>query len=103
MNRYHLIISFVACFVVNAASVLKAQNPPASLPGARPEAIILFIRKDNFRKFDQLVVGVLKEQSRVNEELMRILADGRSSNNQKCASAYFLGEIHATNAVQVLA
>jgi hypothetical protein len=65
--------------------------------------VIASIRAGNFDDFDRLAVNVKKERSRFVGTLLDMFRDARASNEQKCAAAYYLGKMHAPEAVDDLA
>jgi hypothetical protein len=61
------------------------------------------IKDNRLDLFQTLVAGMKAQRAQCQKEYLEILQDAKSSNFQKCAAAYCLGEIHAEDASDVLA
>lgn len=79
---------------------LAAQNV---IPSKEPEnAILSSVRAGNIDSFDKTAQRIQIKNEKLVSELLFILTDIKSSNFQRCSSAYFLGEMHAARAVEAL-
>ena len=96
-----LLALFALIVSVNIASF--AQGVDVSPDKIKSEDIIATIRVGNFNDFDPLAANVKKNRSQYVNLLLKIFKDARASDYQKCATAYFLGEMRAPEAVDDLA
>lgn len=67
------------------------------------DVLACVLSKDDVKLFETTRINISGEYKRLNTELIRVFEDQKSSNFNKCAAAYFLGEIHSIDAVNVLA
>ena|SRR5271157_2306329 len=65
--------------------------------------IIASVRSGDFDTFARTSWRLYSEHERLSEELLKIFKESQSSNFERCAAAFYLGEIHASNAVDALA
>lgn len=68
-----------------------------------PDDVIAAIRADKNYFNDALAFKMMNQRKQFISTLLNIFRDVRASADQKCAAAYYLGEIHAPEAVDDLA
>ena len=116
MKTKHLIpILFLAAFCTVSAQTNTAPDKTGqtSIPAFGQkvnvytnkityDTIIASIRAGNSDDFDPLALNVIKERDQYIYVLLNMFRDTRASDYQKCAVAYFLGEVHAETAVNDL-
>ncbi len=79
------------------AAIIAEENKPVT-----PDEIIASIRADT-NYFDVgLATRMMKQRSQLIGTLLNIFRDSRATADQKCATAYYLGELHAFGAVNEL-
>jgi hypothetical protein len=80
---------------------LVAQS---TMPSKEPaNAILSSVRSDNADTFDGIADQLKAKNEKLVSELIFILTNTKSSNYQRCSSAYYLGEMHAAEAAEALA
>ena len=60
------------------------------------EDVVSSARANDLQGFENIAARFRAERKQLNMELLYIFKDGRSSNLNQCAAAYYLGEIRAS-------
>jgi HEAT repeat protein len=82
------------------AAMIAKENKPVT-----PDEIIASVGATNkYYSFDEGLAGrIMYQREHLITVLLNIFRDGRASNDQKCAAAFYLGEMRASEAVDDLA
>ncbi|MGH7976619.1 MAG: hypothetical protein ACREDS_00525 [Limisphaerales bacterium] len=82
---------------------LQAGEEKGSAYQATPENIIASAKAKNLDIFNAVSGNFITERARLNSELLNIFKNPKSSNPNRCAAAFYLGEMRFPNAADALA
>ncbi len=100
-----LLLILVCLFFFASANIsLRAQTEAKDAAHQMTyQEVIAAVRADKQDSFDFVINNYIGERGQFINSLLDIFRNPKSSNFQQCASAYFLGEMHATEAIDALA
>jgi HEAT repeat protein len=100
--KNRIILALVLITSLSAVK-LEAGDENSSAYHVTPEDIIASAQAKNLDIFNAVSSGFIAERARLNNELLNIFKNPKSSNPNRCAAAFYLGEMRSPNAVDALA
>lgn len=99
----HLRIAALVSLSLTFVAIAYGQLTNNDVYKITPGEILASIKANNLDSFDRTRGEFSSEQKLLGKEVLRLFEDSKMSNLSRCAAAYYLGELHFSEATSVLA